>query len=287
MYKDSESHGLSVLYHYTSLASFLDIIRTRTMRASSVHYLNDARESRLGLELLRDQVRTELYTASEQDRAFLEYLAPWLEDHYSEHYGVFVLCFSEERDQLGQWRGYTPHNAGVSFAINISNIHARTGPESWTFHNCRYKRESQLAYLHAILTRMRREATAPNLTGVAAQDHFGAVLGKNLGEVWQLAAMVKDRAFSHEKEVRFISPAHRHWKIAPRVHYRAANTTLIPYIDFSLADSRPAPFELLEVMVGPSPSAALSRLALVNFLDQEGVTVAQGVSESAIPYRQL
>jgi len=90
------------------------------LRATGIHYLNDASESELGFSIIRNLAQEELKSSSGTDREFLSYFLWWVENRYVLGAGsVYVLCFSEACNQLSQWRGYTPHGRGVCLGIDI------------------------------------------------------------------------------------------------------------------------------------------------------------------------
>jgi hypothetical protein len=122
-----------------------------------------------------------------------------------ESASVYVLCFSEARNQLSQWRGYTQHGRGICLSIDSGLLVQRMQAQGWTFQNCRYNQDSQLTWAEAILSRMRREAgaTCEGLKGDRKRG-FDAVLQNRLSDLLQVDATIKNDGFSEEREVRFI-----------------------------------------------------------------------------------
>jgi len=107
-------------------------------------------------------------------------------------------------------------------------------------------------------------------------------------EIFQIAATIKNAHFSHEREVRFISPV---IELADsQVKFRPSRTTLIPYVEFKIGDAG-EPMSVPEVMIGPSPSQALTvaaTAAIVQQLTNRGKIVGDWqVRPSDIPYREI
>ena len=148
MYEDDPEyrplHG--PLHHYTSLEALLSIVKTGTLWASNVHYLNDSSESELGLGIMEQVASEARKLADGIDAEFLTFFLEWLENRVFEGASVYVLCFSEARDQLSQWRGYTAHGRGVCISIDSMLLVSRMQALGWTIQNCRYNRKSQLAW---------------------------------------------------------------------------------------------------------------------------------------------
>jgi hypothetical protein len=288
---DPEQRPLSgPIYHYTSLDAFLSIVERKVLRATSLHYLNDASEGVLGLSLLQDLARREQEHATGPDRQFLEELVWWLDSPpLRDPYAVYVLCFSEKGDDLSQWRGYTPHGRGISLGIDVGVLVRRMQQlgSGWTFQNCRYKKTAQLAWANAILERLRRAVSeAPEAR--RGREYFMGAISSELQGILQTAALMKNEAFIDEREVRFISPAIRYDD--PRVKFRAGKSTIIPYIDFPLVQNPQNPDDRLlsvDVVVGPGPTQRLAHEAVTHVMRHHRLAGAVNFRSSPIPYREL
>jgi hypothetical protein len=286
-YKDDpEYRPLSgPLHHYTSLDALLSIIETKSLRATNVHYLNDSSESELGLNVMRRVAEDARKTAAGIDAEFLAHFIGWLDGRVFESASVYVLCFSEARNQLSQWRGYTQHGRGVCISIDSGLLVQRMQAQGWTFQNCRYNRDSQLTWAEAILSRMRREAGASceGLEGDKKKG-FDAVLQNCLSDLLQVAATIKNDGFTEEREVRFISAMINAGD--EQIGYRAGRTALIPYVQFRLAEKEEK-LAIQEIMIGPSPTQHLTQSALGGLVRQKGLREPCIISLSQIPYREL
>jgi hypothetical protein len=286
-YKDDPEYRplTGPLHHYTSLDALLSIIETKTLWGTNVHYLNDSSESELGLSLMRQVAQEARDAATGTDAEFLTYFTGWLDRRVFENASVYILCFSEARNQLSQWRGYTQHGRGICLSIDSGLLVQRMQAQGWTFQNCRYNRDSQLTWAEAILSRMRREA-ATGSEGLEGDKKrvFDLVFQNSLSDLLQVAATIKNDGFAEEREVRFISAMINAGD--ERIGYRVGKTSLIPYVKFQLA----APTDDLaiqEIMVGPSPTQHLTHSAIVGLVKQKRLKEPCVVSLSQIPYREL
>ncbi len=93
------------LYHYTNKNAFKGIISNQEMWATHIRFMNDTEEQKLALDLLKKQVpdifakknvNIEKLQKNIEHFVFLEMLRK----------GIYILSFSEKKDDLGQWRGY-------------------------------------------------------------------------------------------------------------------------------------------------------------------------------------
>ena len=105
------------LYHYTSLETFKLILENHTWRLSSINYTNDLSED---LNLYIKQLLN--------DKKLISNINPSIKRDIIHHIDVnnyygskkyFVACFSDQKDDLGQWRvSYGNYGQGVCIGIN-------------------------------------------------------------------------------------------------------------------------------------------------------------------------
>src|SRR5205814_8575021 len=89
----------ATLFHYTSYGAYLGIISSRVIWASSIHYLNDAKEFALGCSIAGNLLRECRARAKTQhDASFLGTLRNHLDT--IKHINVFVTSFSQIPDLL-------------------------------------------------------------------------------------------------------------------------------------------------------------------------------------------
>src|ERR1017187_4006963 len=112
-----------LLYHYTSIESFVNIIGCGELWASHIRYLNDTSEQRLMWGHVRARIKTRLDAANENDRDRLQ-LFQSLANSPLE-LDIYLLCFSKDGgDRLSQWRGYGGV-AGVAIGFDIEELKKR------------------------------------------------------------------------------------------------------------------------------------------------------------------
>jgi len=108
-----------ILYHYTSIESFKNIIEFRKIRATRYDQMNDTSEVQLGLKILLEAVEKH-----ETDASFLDYkkfLISGIESYKEDTLEVYVLSLSEAENSLGQWRAYTPRG-GVAIGFDSAKL---------------------------------------------------------------------------------------------------------------------------------------------------------------------
>jgi hypothetical protein len=105
-----------LLYHYTNLESFANILKNCELWASHIRYQNDTSEQRLMWDHVRARIKARLDAAAEDDRArLLTFQSLASSPHEMD---IYLLCFSKDGgDRLSQWRGYGG-TAGVAIGFD-------------------------------------------------------------------------------------------------------------------------------------------------------------------------
>jgi len=269
------------LYHYTSVDGLAAILSSRTVWASAVQFLNDAREFRLAIDLAWGV----LYQHAQ--RAGGSPLGRLL-TYYHEQIGraanrtVCVFSLSEEGDLLSQWRGYCPASGGYS--LGLPGRHLRRQASA---HGCRL---AKCVYDPGDQERLLREAVDPFVallpvaeipTADAEFQHFAELwLPPLLQRVAQVAPLVKHEGFSEEREWRLIWT---HDDTDLSLQFRPARGMFVPYVAVPIAvDGQPMPS--FDVVVGPMPHQQLALDSLTGYLLSRDLNWEM-LHTSRIPYR--
>lgn len=112
-----------VLYQYTSMEALLSIVKSERIRATHARYLNDTTELAWMWRAVVRQLKNKLGSgANDEQRQYFTDLIQLAEDRTPP--SEFVASFSEQDDDLGQWRAYCP--GGIGFSIGFDTSALRT-----------------------------------------------------------------------------------------------------------------------------------------------------------------
>ncbi|MSQ97613.1 MAG: hypothetical protein EXR98_24115 [Gemmataceae bacterium] len=104
----------SILYHYTSLDAFHQIIRAGRIRATHYRHLSgDPQELQFGVTELLTAVKK--HPVDELQREYKEYLVWFVEQFETEELQVYVASFSEQEDSYHHWCKYAPDGVAIGF----------------------------------------------------------------------------------------------------------------------------------------------------------------------------
>jgi Protein of unknown function (DUF2971) len=280
------------LYHYTSGEALLSIISSNRIRASHIRYLNDTSEINWTLQTALS--RLEARKAAIPSREYAESISQLMTAISSRQLSQdFVASFSENGDDLSQWRAYCPKGNG--FSIGFAGAALQSGWVSDpaggqpSFVSARLMKVEYLGkenlerfeqHLEAIF------ALAPMFDDLKADQPN--ITENDIIAAWisGIASSFKHESFKDEREWRMImSKPH---KPMPGLRFRAGTSVLIPYIEIELnrglAFNPPVNYMIDRVVVGPTTDPGLSCDALTSLFLSLGHPEVQ-IESSAIPYR--
>jgi len=100
------------LYHYTSIEKFNDILKTETLKATSIYMMNDPNELMLGYESLQYL----MFRSIALDNSFVRQF----NDIYS--FPAFAFCLTELEDDMYSWDKYGNRHHGIRIGFTPSEI---------------------------------------------------------------------------------------------------------------------------------------------------------------------
>ena len=100
------------LFHYCPSEAFFGIIKSQKLWLSSSNYSHDPNENKIVKQILSKRMESE-------KGEFKDFIGKIIENYnmYEESIPPFIFCFSEEKDDLFQWRYYA--NDGKGFMIGF------------------------------------------------------------------------------------------------------------------------------------------------------------------------
>jgi hypothetical protein len=273
------------LYHYTTGEKLIQIMDSCQLWSTHIACLNDTAEVRYALEELHKRVRKR---RSELQNPALEPLLRRLDGFLSaaqlETAGVFVACFSEQNDDLSQWRAYSAGEGG--YAIRFDSVQlAKSGqPNQILLLKVEYQPEHQAGFLDDIVNQSERyylecdgKQRAP-CSDQWAEEFVAFYL--SLIEIFLFC--LKHPAFFAEREWRLV------------YYYRPDDPTTMRFLQRSSMMARHLPLRLSQplpingVTIGPCRYPLLSKIAVSDLLHTHGYTSAiANVQLSGIPYRAV
>jgi hypothetical protein len=238
------------LFHYTDAAGLLGILRTSRIWASDFRFLNDSLEAVYARELFTNVLHQLENPALEPShpahngwqgfgQVFDEYRSLLVQELGSPKIPVYVACFCESGDLLGQWRAYgSDHGYAIELDMALlreSVADALRRYSSATVAKVRYGSQAARNVLQTVVDGVNSDT---NLGHPGAHAHLMAV------RLTRMLAEIKHPGFSEENEWRFVIASEG--EDPDSVQFRATRMAIVPYVEVAIAESA-----IVGVRVGP------------------------------------
>jgi Protein of unknown function (DUF2971) len=291
----TESGEPELVYHYTTMEAMMKIVRSRTVWATSISYLNDFSEGEHFMKLILGRLPSYLKRYGLGDEIAILMKSELMGTRQSFKFRPYVASFSAESDSLPQWRSYCASGNGISIGFKVERLKRamlvddenKARPEALvSFSPVEYVDDKGDESLDAEIADAVRgsEELAQQVQEADGRKNFASLYFRLLIE--HRASFKKHISFSNECEHRIIVDPLNLSPDFEFVQYRATRSTLVPYVIVSVPPSRVGSNGsdfIQRVVIGPTSNMGLSFQAVEAFFKQCGIDVK--VDPSKIPYR--
>jgi hypothetical protein len=246
-----------LLWHYTDLDA-LQGIAGGTFRASDTLYLNDTNEFKHYIELAIRYI-TEIgppfpnIPGSIELPLIVEEMRRWSRPR-GLHKDLYVTCFSTQRDDLSQWRGYASSPLGLALGFDRDLLEAAAKKErlwlarvEYADKKLRNDLQADIAKLYATAQKDPRFA-APWAVGTMNDQFLLHVIGEFTRQLAYKAAFTKSEAFIGEHEERIWGK-----RSNADVGLQKSRSLLVPYIEWKVPKAGERECPLKAIIVAPGP----------------------------------
>jgi hypothetical protein len=275
------------IYHYTTGENLINILESQEFWATQASCLNDTTELTYAAEGLRNCTLGRLSSSDKASAEFLKRVAEVLSNPYSETAGFFVTCFSEQQDDLSQWRAYSGGEGGYAIKVRPESLQiGDTGEILQILAPVNYRLEDHELMFNQVLEQgsqfsVELEGARCAPSTAAWLDEFVAYW---LQQLQYLAPFLKNPKFESEKEWRLIYRLNDDDIEQNRMHFRQRHSMMTRHV--SLRISKPLP--ITGVVIGPCRHPQLSRIAVGDLLKLQGYDPdVVKVSMTEVPYRTV
>lgn len=298
-----------MIYHYTDLSVFEEIIKLKKLRATNFKYLNDSQEYYWLAELV-DKYITAIQE-SERNSISIYFADIQKELNFRQNLIFpFIISFSKNGDLLSQWRAYGHNANGVSLGfelkdsihiVNIEEAFKDIDPSSqaipiyyskfYCFDVSYFPKNGGHDFLKSYID--RAYSHFKNKFGVVehintAKSDYYSLMKFYSHNLWAAAISTKHVGFEEEKEVRigWVEPItiHTgeysfHFKNNVLKH-RTGVMGLTPYIELDIIEH----LKLKEITLGPKYNGSLWDVK--DFIEKNGFDIHEVIiKKSEIPFR--
>jgi hypothetical protein len=276
------------VWHYTTAEGLIAILQSGKMFSTQVTCLNDSREQRYFGDLVYDAAKPLIDSNTGPDfGVFLRIAEDALIKRDFATAWHFVTCFSENGDDLGQWRGYGGGECGYAIGFRCDGLlETLKARPSAMFLPMQYAASSHKAVVDDVLRMgqiyFRAGIIKRNVTDIErwAREFLIAL-------TWQLdifASITKHPKFVGEMERRIVTSLQVDEQ--KNLEFRQKRTLLARHLPIDLASEvdgvRRLPIS--RICTGPSPAQRVTQVSVTDLLLKFGYENIP-IDLSAVPYR--
>lgn len=262
------------LYHYTSIATLYNILRSKQFWLGNMATMNDSKEVKYFIELLRNELCDNVSVDKlEQCNEFFAKVFERIERKYP-----YAMCFSKLEDDAAQWERYADDAKGVCIVFNTKNIMCAFYEVYLLFGDVYYDFDIKQHQYYKILYDYFMTG---NLNGFC--DEKGQV-----DNAIACGYSHKHRSFRSEQEIRVVNL----WSFIPEhatVETECIGGIIKKFMKFNMerrCEEVGLSFEDLfeEIVIGPKSVQNISSLQA--FIEEKGFAILKGkISKSDCPLR--
>lgn len=253
------------------------IIKSKKIWATEARYLNDEKEIEQAKDYVQNcasNLRNNQYASqfSHDEKELLELLENGAK---ATRPGVCVASFSEERDQLSQWRAYCGEG-GYSLGLSGALLRDCAEHQGFILGQCTYSHGESYHVATEILMRLI------NLYKANKSEDFMKQLEEQIAiDIAKYGPLLKHRSFAEEKEWRIITP-----QISigdKRLDFRPSSGKILPFVSVNIENClhKKGVEDGSIVIVGPGRDPGLASYAIQALTHREIGSVWLGRSNSS------
>ena len=273
-----------VLYHYTDVAGLIGICSSRSLWATNLRFMNDAKELAHSWKLVLDVLAEAKSRAKVPAQLeLIEEIQRTTSAQWAGYPDFYAVSFSADGDLLSQWRGYGSSGGGYAIGFDAAALVRPRSPypQPERFLNrVLYDEATQLRILRntseAMLALFATVDPGSDLTEARART-FSA-----LGELVGFAFSFKDPAWAEEQEWRAVCvvPDGEH----RGVRFRPGDRVAVPYVSLEMGTGPDSRLPIREIVQGSTVDTETSVRSLELLLASNGHSNVD-ITTSSVPLR--
>jgi hypothetical protein len=280
------------IYHYTNDLGLRGILETGRLWLSDIFSLNDPSELRHGFSHLVKILKRRAETGPPESKMFADDFVTFLNEGLDKSAHYFVLSFSSDGDELGQWRAYADNGRGYALGFDgaaLENAFTKKGGvplPNWSTFNVNYDESALIAIHEQMIESLWHLISLPRDVSVpreAINPYMKALSIKLALNALSAALFFKHKGYKNEKEFRFLQ-IFRADETSPELRQRFRSYEVVKYREFEWKLG--GPDVLKQIIVGPSTDRSKGK----RFAEDCQAAFNCGrvpVVHSEIPYRAL
>lgn len=285
----------SQLWHYTSYATLLNILESKSLWATHVSCVNDTSEVRHLFDLIFEQLDN--WSVASGAEPVIEHIKNLRRKDHGASCDWFTTSFCTKGDDLNLWRAYAGPDGGVAIGFNSFEVYSRALsvdkkhrpqglPETYLLPVL-YDSAKKSALVYDLLHKIEQK-----FIDVASNRGNIDTLIKSFWGTWEdqiavIAPLIKHEAFEAENEWRLITKFGS--RTLSSLKFLARRTTITRHLPLNLekveGDDQPV-LPIVEIKIGPGIHQDITKANVEELLRSKGYPGVR-VACSSVPFRSL
>ena len=223
------------IHHYTDANALVNIIQNQTLWATHIYHLNDPNEYIRPREIANNIGKEISFAAREEAHSELDY----------------VVCFSEKKDDLNQFRSYGDDGKGYMISFDADKLISILGLSESKLEEIYYGENNYEPHLRKILKESK--ATYEQDKAENTNSNIPLPFSPYLNAISSQIYFCKSEHYKDEAEVRLLIQGKDKFSTADgtsKVKYRAKSGRITPYIELKANSNLLLP--ITGILVGPA-----------------------------------
>lgn len=191
----------NIFYHYCSVETFYNIIKSKNIRLCNSYKMNDYMENTY-IDVVIDKSLKKL--GIDLDNLSIEKLRRNYKKN-KEQWRSYIACFSKSGDSLSQWRAYGDDGQGIAMGINFNKLNIIDG---LNFESSNIEKSNNnhanLTYAEVIYEESKQLSVIEEIIANSLKVTQDVELLKYVIPMLKNSIIFKNPAFCEEMEVRLI-----------------------------------------------------------------------------------
>ncbi|MGX4803998.1 DUF2971 domain-containing protein [Bradyrhizobium guangdongense] len=283
-------------FHYTDFRGLDGILKSGQIWFTDYRHLNDQTELMHGIGLAKAMLTRRARVGGLHGALF-----GWIDDlltkrNFDRALSFFIASFSQNPDDLHQWRSYADDGRGVAIGFSAKLFQPletkHTDPRKNTFAGAVRYVDAQTRSRHAVgidkadaileaalkyaYRHLRDQTIGMEFLNRLARSVVAAPL------IWN-SLTCKHPGYQHEAEVRLVILG-RASRFRGKLSKRTRNGRTVPYIPYDVRLREPG--MITEIIIGPAAPAGTTA-KIKQILKAAGISYSVPIRRSTIPYRSF
>jgi hypothetical protein len=276
------------LFHYTSSAGIINILKTGKVWATHCRHLNDTSEIIVGSLLISEvarALRDDSSVGAARQSLFRDLSSHLEQFPLHEWFKPYIASFSEVGDQLSQWREYGDGASGYSLGLDLPEHFDGQPGLTGRLVRCEYGPDAFRQRVRSIFLDVAQKLEDYVRAGYDLHRLVLIALRFLMLHSSTLVPRLKSAGFAEEREWRIVVFANSEEDEVRLAEFRPGRRGVTPYFEIALTgDDGLMP--LAKVFVGPTADADAGVEAAILMLRKNRYGNALALVErSPIPYR--